>query len=149
MAASRAAQGPVRKQRRGAAVPAGKPETKVRLLTEGDCEITCVDPVKLERAARSMRAPESVAILAETFRVLGDPTRLRIMHALSSEELCVCDLANLLEMSQSAVSHSLRALRQMRLVRFRKEGKIAYYSLDDDHIASLISDGFRHVEEHK
>jgi ArsR family transcriptional regulator, lead/cadmium/zinc/bismuth-responsive transcriptional repressor len=61
--------------------------------------------------------------------------------------LCVCDLANLLGVSQSAASHSLRALRQMRLMRFRKEGKIAYYALDDEHIARLLDEGFRHVEE--
>ena len=85
--------------------------------------------------------------LAETFKLLGDPTRVKIVFALSREELCVCDLANLLGVSQSAVSHSLRALRQMRLVRFRKEGKIAYYALDDEHIAHLLDEGFRHVEE--
>jgi len=71
----------------------------------------------------------------------------KIAFALSREELCVCDQANLLCVSQSAVSHSLRALRQMRLVRFRKEGKIAYYALDDEHIAHLLDEGFRHVEE--
>ncbi len=64
-----------------------------------------------------------------------------------SPELCVCDLANLLGVSQSVVSHSLRVLRQMKLVRFRKEGKIAYYALDDDHIARLLEQGFRHAEE--
>jgi ArsR family transcriptional regulator len=94
-----------------------------------------------------MRSPEAVAALAETFRVLGDPTRLRIAFALSREELCVCDLAALLGVSQSVVSHSLRALRQMRLVRYRKDGKVAYYALDDEHIASLLGEGFRHVEE--
>jgi ArsR family transcriptional regulator len=72
---------------------------------------------------------------------------MRLAFALSREELCVCDLANLLGISQSAVSHSLRSLRQMRLVRFRKEGKTVYYSLDDDHVAHLIDDGLRHVEE--
>jgi ArsR family transcriptional regulator len=86
-------------------------------------------------------------MLAETFKVLGDPTRIRIAHALSLEELCVCDLANLLGMSNSAVSHSLRALRQMKLVRMRKDGKIAYYALDDEHIRTLLQEGFRHVEE--
>ena len=85
--------------------------------------------------------------LAETFKLLGDPTRLRIAYALSREELCVCDLANVLGVSQSVVSHSLRALRQMCLVRSRRDGKIAYYSLDDAHIAQLIDQGFRHVEE--
>lgn len=94
-----------------------------------------------------MKPPESVLALAETFKVLGDPTRLRIAFALSREELCVCDLAMALGVSQSVVSHSLRALRQMRLVRYRREGKIAYYALDDDHIRFLLGEGFRHVEE--
>lgn len=94
-----------------------------------------------------MKAASAVAALAETFRVLGDPTRLRIVYALSRAELCVCDLANVLGASQSVVSHSLRALRQMRLVRYRRAGKVAYYALDDAHIASLVAEGFRHVAE--
>ncbi|MEP7274653.1 MAG: metalloregulator ArsR/SmtB family transcription factor [Acidobacteriota bacterium] len=94
-----------------------------------------------------MKSPDAVQVLAETFKLLGDSTRIRIAFALSREELCVCDLANLLGISQSAASHSLRVLRQMRLVRVRKEGKIAYYALDDHHIASLLEEGFRHVEE--
>ncbi|MEO5579428.1 MAG: metalloregulator ArsR/SmtB family transcription factor [Gemmatimonadaceae bacterium] len=94
-----------------------------------------------------MKAPESVERAADTFRILGDPTRLRIVHALSGDELCVCDLAALLEMSQSSVSHSLRALRQMGLVRYRRAGKIAYYSLDDSHIAELLVTAFQHVDE--
>ena len=85
--------------------------------------------------------------MAETFRALGDPTRLRLVAALAAEELCVCDLATLLGVSQSAVSHSLRTLRDLRLVRYRKAGKIAYYTLDDAHIATLLAQGFRHVEE--
>ena len=111
------------------------------------CEVRCVDERKVRRVQRVLKPDETVVSLAETFRVLGDPTRLRIAFALSREELCVCDLATLLGVSQSVVSHSLRALRQMRLVRYRKEGKIAYYALDDDHIASLLAEGFRHVEE--
>lgn len=94
-----------------------------------------------------MKSAPAVGALAETFKILGDPTRVRIAFALAREELCVCDLANLLGISQSATSHSLRALRQMKLVKFRKEGKIAYYSLDDEHIAYLLDEGFRHVEE--
>ena len=94
-----------------------------------------------------MQSHDAVSLLAETFSVLGDPTRLRIVYALSQQELCVCDLASVLDMSQSVVSHSLRALRQMRLVRHRRDGRIAYYSLDDDHIASLVGEGFRHVKE--
>lgn len=94
-----------------------------------------------------MKDTDVVARAADTFKVLGDPTRLRLVHALSREELCVCDLAMLLEQSQSTVSHSLRSLRQMRLVRYRKVGKIAYYSLDDHHIARLVRLAFQHVEE--
>ena len=111
------------------------------------CEVRCVDERKVRRARQVMKSSKSVGTLAETFRMLGDPTRLRIAFALSHEELCVCDLATLLGVSQSVVSHSLRALRQMRLVRYRKEGKIAYYALDDDHIAAMLDEGFRHVEE--
>ena len=111
------------------------------------CEIEFIDERKVKRVRRAMKSDEAVGALAETFKILGDPTRIRIAFALAREELCVCDLANLLGVSQSAVSHSLRALRQMKLVRFRKEGKIAYYTLDDEHIAHLLDEGFRHVEE--
>jgi ArsR family transcriptional regulator len=106
-----------------------------------------VDELKVRRTQRVMKPPRAIADLAETFKVLGDPTRLRIVYALAQEELCVCDLATVLGVSQSGVSHSLRALRQMRLVRYRKAGKIAYYSLDDDHISAMLGEGFRHVQE--
>lgn len=116
--------------------------------TAGDaCEIQFVDEKNVENARRAMKSAQSISLLAETFKILGDPTRIKITYALSKEELCVCDIANLLGVSQSAVSHSLRTLRQMKLVRFRKEGKIAYYALDDEHIANLLEEGFRHVEE--
>lgn len=111
------------------------------------CEIQFVDEEKVENVRRAMKSVEAIGLLAETFRILGDPTRIKVAFALSKEELCVCDIANLLGVSQSAVSHSLRTLRQMKLVRFRREGKIAYYTLDDEHIANLFDEGFRHVEE--
>ena len=111
------------------------------------CEIEFIDEARVKQVRKVMKSPEAVAALAETFKILGDPTRVRIAFSLAREELCVCDLANLLGVSQSAVSHSLRALRQMRLVKFRKEGKIAYYTLDDEHIAHLLEEGFRHVED--
>lgn len=118
------------------------------IQTVGDaCEVQFVDEKKVNRARRAMKSAEAVAALAETFKILGDPTRIKIAMALSREELCVCDIANLLGVSQSAVSHSLRTLRQMKLVKFRKEGKIAYYALDDEHINNLLDVGFRHVEE--
>jgi ArsR family transcriptional regulator, lead/cadmium/zinc/bismuth-responsive transcriptional repressor len=111
------------------------------------CEIEYVDERKVKRVERAMKSEETVALLAETLKILSDPTRIKIAFALSREELCVCDIANLLGVSQSVVSHSLRALRQMQLVRFRKEGNIAYYTLDDDHIAHLLTEGFTHVED--
>ena len=111
------------------------------------CEVEFVDERKVRRVQRQMKSNEAVGRLAETFKLLGDPTRVKIAFALSREELCVCDLANLLGASQSAVSHSLRSLRQMKLVRFRKEGKTTYYALDDDHIANLLNVAFSHVEE--
>lgn len=116
-------------------------------LVSDICEIEFVDEEKIKRVKFEMKSPEATFAVAETFKMLGDPTRVRITFALAREELCVCDLANLLGVSQSAVSHSLRTLRQLKLVRFRKEGKIAYYMLDDEHIANLLEEGFRHVEE--
>ncbi|HYD52354.1 MAG TPA: metalloregulator ArsR/SmtB family transcription factor [Gemmatimonadaceae bacterium] len=107
----------------------------------------CVDAPKVRRVRAALPAALVLQDLAETFRVLGDPTRLRIVAALARDELCVCDLAVLLGVSRSVVSHSLRSLRQMRLVRYRKAGKIAYYALDDAHIASLVREGVHHVEE--
>lgn len=131
-----------------APVAAGEPQGFAGEQAGSDaCETQCVDEVKLRRARQAMKPPATLGALAETFRVLGDPTRVAIAWALSREELCVCDLANLLGMSQSAVSHSLRALRQLRLVRYRKQGRIAYYALDDEHIAHLLEEGVRHVEE--
>ncbi len=111
------------------------------------CEIQFVDSEKVSNVIQAMKTDAAFRLLADTFKALGDPTRIRIAFALSREELCVCDLANLLGVSQSVVSHSLRVLREMQLVKFRKEGKIAYYTLDDEHIEHLLDEGFRHVEE--
>ncbi len=88
---------------------------------------------------------ETASRLAETFRVLGDATRVRIIAALRQQELCVGDLALQLEMSQSAISHQLRVLRNLRLVRVRRDGRQAYYALDDEHVLGLFVQGLRHV----
>lgn len=85
--------------------------------------------------------------LADLFKIFGDPTRIRILYALSARELCVCDIAQLLEMSQSAISHQLRVLKQSRLVKFRREGKTVFYSLADDHVSTILSQGINHVTE--
>jgi DNA-binding transcriptional ArsR family regulator len=91
----------------------------------------------------------STTALAETFRVLGDPTRVRILDALARAEVPVCDLAEVLGLTQSAVSHQLRLLRSMRLVRSRRDGRHIYYTVDDDHIARLFKQGLEHVRERR
>ena len=85
--------------------------------------------------------------LAEFFKVFADSTRIKILYALANKELCVCDIWQSLGLTQSAVSHQLRILKQMRLVKYRKEGKTIYYSLDDDHIQSILNGGLEHVME--
>ena len=90
---------------------------------------------------------ETALELAETFKTLGDVTRVRMLDALAQQELCVCDLASLVGLSESAVSHQLRLLRNMRLVRTRRAGRMIFYTLDDQHIISLFHQASRHVEE--
>lgn len=85
--------------------------------------------------------------LAELFKVFGDSTRIKILCALFENELCVCDMATLLGMTQSAISHQLRVLKGARLVKFRREGKVVYYSLDDDHVKSIFHQGLNHIIE--
>jgi len=94
-----------------------------------------------------LMAPTTVEALADTFRVLGDPTRVRILDALSGGELCVCDIASLVGISESAVSHQMRLLRGMRLVRHRREGRQVFYAVDDHHIIELLKQALTHVEE--
>ena len=98
------------------------------------------------QTSRSLQA-QTVEALAETFRVLGDPTRVRIVDALAEGELCVHEIADRVEISESAVSHQLRLMRTMRIVRGRREGRCVYYTLDDQHILSLFQQGLRHVTE--
>ena len=90
---------------------------------------------------------EKIFDLAELFKVFGDTTRIKILYALFSDEMCVCDIANLLNMTQSAISHQLRVLKQARLVKFRKEGKTVYYSLDDIHVSQIFDCGLHHIQE--
>lgn len=106
--------------------------------------------VHLERVSRARKEaidPRELNRLALTYKVLGDPTRLRIAMALTGGEMCVCDLAAFLEVSDSAVSHQLRRLRDLALVKTRRDGKMLYYSLDDHHVAELIAVGLEHVRE--
>ena len=109
------------------------------------CEEFCLDHEAVLNAQQNQLTEDEVIKLADTFRALGDPTRIRIIQALRHGELCVCDLSYVLGMSQSAVSHQLRVLRNLRLVKFRKSGKNVYYSLDDDHIVLLFDQGLDHI----
>lgn len=109
------------------------------------CQTRCVHQDAVDRAAGASLPDEEVRALADLFKILGDPTRVRILRALARTELCVCDLSSVLGMSASAVSHQLRVLRSAKLVRFRREGKIVHYTLDDEHVAALVSVGLDHV----
>ena len=109
------------------------------------CEVDVFDPERVSKVRKEMLPGEHVDHLADIFQALGNPTRVKILHSLLSEELCVCDLAQVLGMTPSAVSHQLRVLRSERLVKFRKEGKMAYYSIDDEHVRRLFTFGLDHV----
>jgi DNA-binding transcriptional ArsR family regulator len=104
-----------------------------------------IDAASVRSARTAMPSDRMVRALAETFSAMSDPTRVRIISALGGQELCVFDLARLLGLTGSAISHQLRLLRGQRLVKYRKEGKIAYYSLDDDHIRNLMDECIKHV----
>ncbi|HEY5616260.1 MAG TPA: metalloregulator ArsR/SmtB family transcription factor [Bacteroidota bacterium] len=101
----------------------------------------------IRSARKALGNNERVVSLSETFKVLSDPTRLKIVLALAKEELCVFDIAELLDVTESAISHQLRLLKTLRLVKYRKDGKMVFYSLDDEHIEDLIRIGSRHVAE--
>lgn len=111
------------------------------------CDIVHLHPARVAELRAALIGSDDVTDLAETFRALGDPTRVRILDALSHGELCVCDLAALVGMSESAVSHQLRVLRNLRLVKPRRDGRMVFYSLDDRHIITLFRQGLRHVQE--
>jgi ArsR family transcriptional regulator, lead/cadmium/zinc/bismuth-responsive transcriptional repressor len=111
------------------------------------CKETVVNYEKVEAVKNELPSTREIADLSEIFKVLGDPTRLKIVLALAKEELCVCDLATLVNLSVSAISHQLRLLRNLRLVKYRKSGKMVYYMLDDDHIESIINQALIHIRE--
>ena len=111
------------------------------------CDVIQIDLTRVRRLRAALVPADTVTTLSETFRALGDPTRVRILDVLSHGELCVCDLAAVLSLSQSAVSHQLRLLRGLRLVRARREGRMVFYALDDRHVVDLLGEGLKHVAE--
>jgi len=110
------------------------------------CEQLCEPSRHVCLAKAELLVDEDAQSIAETFKILGDPTRVKILHALSKRELCVCDISSVIAIGQSAVSHQLRLLRGARLVKHRKEGKMVWYSLDDEHISLLLAQGIEHVK---
>jgi DNA-binding transcriptional ArsR family regulator len=122
---------------------------KLTVAAVAPCDAAHLDPGATEARRQRLVPDREVEALAETFRILGDPTRVRILDVLAMGELCVCDIAELVEISESAVSHQLRLLRGMRLVRPRRAGRQVYYSIDDHHIISLFQQGLRHVMEER
>lgn len=119
----------------------------VQEIADDPCHAHCIEAEVISRARASMVSENTAIRLAESFAILGDPTRVKLISALMGSELCVYHLAGLLNLSQSATSHQLRLLRAMRLVKYRKEGRIVYYSLDDEHIETLFQQGLQHVAE--
>lgn len=109
------------------------------------CEVQCINEILVKRVQKQMPDPTTMHQVADLFAALGDPTRAKIMVALSKAELCVCDLAVLLGMTLSAVSHQLRLLRHLGLVKYRKTGRMAYYSLDDEHAGELLTQALQHI----
>lgn len=101
----------------------------------------------VERVRQELPGEDTLYDLTELFRIFGDSTRVRILYVLFEAEMCVCDIAQLLGMTQSAISHQLRALKNVRLVKSRREGKTVFYSLADDHVKTIINQGLEHVRE--
>ena len=117
-------------------------------MNEKDCcELTFVHADKVAQLAECMPNEDKIEDVAELFKMFGDKTRARILCALNMQELCVCDLSELLGMQQSAISHQLRLLKAVRLVRSRKQGREVYYSLDDQHIHAIFALAFTHISE--
>lgn len=110
-----------------------------------DCSVIHEDVVN--RVKGNMPQEETLYDLAELFKVFGDSTRVRILWALDESEMCVCDIAVLLNMTQSAISHQLRVLKQARLVKNRRDGKVVFYSLEDEHIKGIFDLGLIHIKE--
>ena len=112
-----------------------------------NCEVKVIHKDIVEKVEKTMPEEEVVHDLSDFFKILGDTTRMKILSALFQEEMCVCDIAYLLKMTQSAISHQLRVLKQGRVVKYRKEAKVVYYSLEDEHIKHIVEQGMTHILE--
>ena len=124
-----------------------KQERIEREVQEGVCEFMHVHEEIVEKVEKVMPDEQQLLDLSEFFKVFGDSTRIKILYVLSQSEMCVCDIASLLQMGQSAISHQLRVLKNSKLVKFRREGKTVYYSLADDHVIHILAQGMEHILE--
>ncbi len=109
------------------------------------CATHEIDEMRLKNFKESLHWEKEIILLSNVFKALSDPTRLKIIYILSISPLCVCDMANILGMTQSAISHQLRFLRDLNLVKFKRNGKLVIYSLDDDHVLGLFKQGLDHI----
>lgn len=117
------------------------------MSTKDCCQHVQLHPQAISQVAQNLPEDEVLYDLAELFKLFGDSTRIKILYALFESELRVCDIAQLLGLTQSAISHQLRILKGGKLVKFRRSGKTVYYSLSDEHVRSIINQGMEHVEE--
>lgn len=113
------------------------------------CQTTIIHQDLIEKVNGEIPSDEVLYNLADVFKVFGDPTRIKILYSLFKNEMCVCDIAAIVGVSQSAISHQLRLLKHSKLVKYRKDGKTIYYSLDDEHVKSIFNAGLIHVMEEK
>ena len=114
---------------------------------DSDCDYIHAHDDVIQSVYEEMPEEEVLYVLAELFKVFGDSTRIKILYVLFQSEMCVCDIAQLLNMSQSAISHQLRVLKQAQLVKYRREGKTVFYSLADSHVTTILNQGLEHIEE--
>jgi DNA-binding transcriptional ArsR family regulator len=122
-------------------------QAKAKCLDGDDCQVRVIHIDLVERAHRETVSEKELNWLASIYKVLGDPSRLKIVMALRNVEMCVCDLAAFLGLTESAVSHQLRRFKDLALVKSRREGQIIYYSLDDEHVTQLLNVGLEHIKE--
>lgn len=120
---------------------------KAKCLDGDDCQVRVIHLDRIEQARRETVSEKEIERLSAIYKILGDPSRLKIVMALKNVEMCVCDLAAFLGLTESAVSHQLRRFRDLALVKSRRDGQVIYYSLDDEHVAELLNVGLEHVTE--
>ena len=120
---------------------------KAKCLDGEACQVRVIHLDRVEQARRETVSEKELSRLSSIFKVLGDPSRLKIVMALRNVEMCVCDLAAFLGLTESAISHQLRRFKDLALVKSRREGQVIYYSLDDEHVVELLNTGLEHVSE--